>query len=190
MTEDISFTALFYVEKEVVDMDVYNTISDGKRVPIIGNFELTRKCGFNCAICYNDKRNSQEITFNEIKNLVDELEEMGCLYLNLTGGDPLIRKDFCEIYMYIYEKGIIPSVETALSSLTDEQIKIFKKYRPEKLQVSIYGIDDEVLQRTTCSNVKAKDILNRIILLKSEGVVFTLRTPFTKLNTKNTNLFF
>ena len=172
----------YFMRRKKFNMDVYNEISDGKRVPIIGNFELTRKCGFNCAICYNERRNSQEITFNEVKNLVDELAEMGCLYLNLTGGDPLIRKDFCEIYMYIYEKGIIPSVETALSCLTDEQIKIFKKYRPEKLQISIYGIDDKIMQRTTRSNIKARDILDRIKLLKKEGIEFTLRTPFTKLN--------
>ena len=64
------------MRRKKFNMDVYNEISDGKRVPIIGNFELTRKCGFNCAICYNERRNSQEITFNEVKNLVDELAEM------------------------------------------------------------------------------------------------------------------
>ena len=52
------------------------------------------------------------------------------------------------------------------SFISDEQIKIFKKYRPEKLQISIYGIDDKIMQRTTRSNIKARDILDRIKLLK------------------------
>lgn len=163
-------------------MKNYKELTNNSRIPLIGNFELTRKCGFNCVICYNERRNDSEMKTHEIKALIDELADMGCLYINLTGGDPLIREDFCEIYKYVLKKGIIPAVETGLTRLTKDQIEVFKEYNPEKLLVSIYAMDDDVLENVTCSNVRSQYILENILKLKRENIPFELRTPFTKLN--------
>ena len=64
------------------------------RIPIIGNFELTRKCPLNCLICYNDRKiGVPEMGVEQIYSIIDQLAELGCLYINLTGGVPFVRGD-------------------------------------------------------------------------------------------------
>ena len=68
------------------------------RQPLISIFELTCNCNFQCKHCYtivNKKRD--ELTFEQIKYILNVIKDKGVLILTLTGGDPLIRKDFKEI---------------------------------------------------------------------------------------------
>lgn len=163
-------------------MNSLGDLSNDERVPLIGNFEITRKCMLNCLICYNDRQAKKELTLNEIKCLIDQLSDMGCLYLNLTGGDPLIHPNFVEIYKYVISKGIIPSVETSLAYLNEDIVKAFKEYSPDKLFISLYGIDKQKYQMATQSKVNPDDVLNNILLLNKNNIPFKLRTPVTKIN--------
>ena len=78
---------------------------DGRRFPVSGQWELTCRCNLRCVMCYTDCFNTpdrlrEELSFHEIVRIMDEIQEAGCLEITLTGGEPLARKDFLDIYAY------------------------------------------------------------------------------------------
>ena len=77
------------------------------RVPVNGSIELTGKCNFRCAHCYNDiqGRGNEELDTTQWKSILDQMTEAGTLFLLITGGEPLLRSDFVEIYKYAVKKG-------------------------------------------------------------------------------------
>ena len=78
------------------------------KLPLSGTFELTPRCNFNCRMCYI-RHSEQEVrqhdrpmrSLEEWKNLADEAEKEGMLYLLITGGEPLLWKDFWPLYEYL-----------------------------------------------------------------------------------------
>src|SRR5437867_9119744 len=75
----------------------------GRRFPLSGQWELTCRCNLRCVMCYTDcfntpERIRQELTLPEIVRIMDEIRGAGCLNLCLTGGERLVRRDFCVRY--------------------------------------------------------------------------------------------
>ena len=91
-----------------LDMDEWGVLMttplDGGRYPLSATLELTNRCNFNCVHCYiNQPANDQvakqrELTTDQVKKIIDDMAEVGVLFLTLTGGEPLLRPDFAEIY--------------------------------------------------------------------------------------------
>ncbi|MQY69891.1 MAG: radical SAM protein, partial [Firmicutes bacterium] len=100
------------------------------------SMELTERCNNNCVHCYinlaaDDKEaNKKEITFQEIRNIVDKAARMGCLSWHLTGGEPLLREDFSDIYLYLKRKGMRVSLFTNATLINSEIAHLFRKYPP------------------------------------------------------------
>jgi pyrroloquinoline quinone biosynthesis protein E len=70
------------------------------RTPLIGHFELTHNCSFKCEFCYNHIKEKPELCTEDVLKIIDQVAELGCLYINFSGGEPLLRKDFNDIYLY------------------------------------------------------------------------------------------
>jgi len=83
-----------------------------KNIPISASLELTWKCNLKCIHCYQYPPSNNELTTNEIKGVLDQLHEAGCLYLALTGGEPLVRDDFIDIADYAHKKNFAISLLT------------------------------------------------------------------------------
>lgn len=169
------------------NINLPNLSPDSPR-PLIGNFELTRKCPLNCLICYNERRESPEMTLEEIKSYIDQLVDLGGLYINITGGDPLIHPHFCEVYEYCCEKGLRVSVETSCVYLKEEHIHVFQKYQPIILYISIYAVTKQTMHSVTQSQIDPNTVINNLQQLKANKVNFTLRTPFSRLNIHEAHL--
>jgi MoaA/NifB/PqqE/SkfB family radical SAM enzyme len=46
------------------------------------------------------------------KKILDNIQKEGCLWLTFSGGEPLVRKDFLEIYAYAKNKGFMITLFT------------------------------------------------------------------------------
>jgi len=107
-----------YVTKMTFDQSRLREKSKTKRNLSYFDMELTARCNNDCRHCYVNlpagdiDAKKDELTFDEIKNIVDEvvaLEAMDCL---LSGGEPLLREDFPDIYLYLKKKGIRVTIFT------------------------------------------------------------------------------
>jgi MoaA/NifB/PqqE/SkfB family radical SAM enzyme len=70
------------------DLDELTDRTAQKRIPLYATLELTWRCNFRCVHCYQEglRKRHDELTTREWKQLMDELVELGCLFLTLTGG--------------------------------------------------------------------------------------------------------
>ena len=62
-------------------------------------WSITGKCNYKCRHCFMSapEINAPELSHEEIMHIIDELSDCGVMRVQLTGGEPLIRKDFLEI---------------------------------------------------------------------------------------------
>lgn len=117
----------------------------GQRVPLDFELELTARCNNNCRHCYinlpaHDRQAvAAELSIEEISHIADQAIDLGALWVLLTGGEPLLRRDFSDIYLMLKRKGLLVSVFTNATLIRKEHIALFKKYPPRDIEVTIYG---------------------------------------------------
>ena len=73
------------------------------------HWAITNKCNYNCKHCFISAPhfNKQDVSFDKCCKIIDELYSCGIYKLSITGGEPLMRKDFIDILRYAKEKNII-----------------------------------------------------------------------------------
>jgi mycofactocin radical SAM maturase len=111
----------------------------GLDAPICLTWELTYACNLSCVHCLSSsgKRDPRELTTQQCKDIIDELQRMQVFYVNIGGGEPTVRSDFWELvdYATAHQVGvkfstngvrITPEVATKLaaSDYVDVQISL------------------------------------------------------------------
>jgi radical SAM protein with 4Fe4S-binding SPASM domain len=165
-----------------------HSASSKKRIPLDATLELTYRCNNNCVHCYcnlpaSDKRAIQEeLTTEEIKKLLDELASMGSLWLLITGGEPLLRQDFEEIYIYAKKRGLIITLFTNGTLIDEKIIKLLLKYPPFYLDISIYGATRDTYEKVTRVQGSYDRCMNGISKIVNAGIKLNLKTMALTLN--------
>lgn len=177
-----------YIEKINVDRFLFWSKIKDKGYLSQVSMELTERCNNNCIHCYinlsadDEGAKTKEITFEEIKAVVDEAVRMGCLSWHLTGGEPLLREDFSDIYLYLKKKGIRITIFTNAISINSGMANLFKKYPLQNLEVSIYGLSQETYEAVTRCPGSFDAFRQGINLLKENHISFTLKTAVLRQN--------
>lgn len=128
---------------------------EGKRIPFSFDLEITARCNHNCRHCYinlpaGDKKTAKkELSPEQIGHIADQAIELGSLWCLLSGGEPLLRGDFADIYLMLKKKGLLVSVFTNACLLTAEHIELFKKYPPRDIEVTVYGVTEKTYEKVT-----------------------------------------
>lgn len=80
----------------------------GRDYPIIAVIVINNHCNWKCVYCFGDypDRHDVDYTTDELKYLIDELYNMGIRYVNLHGGETLLRNDIGEISNHVKNKGM------------------------------------------------------------------------------------
>lgn len=140
------------------------------------SLEITARCNNNCRHCYinlpiNDKKaKEKELSLAEIKRIVDGAVDLGALWCFITGGEPLLREDFFDIYLYLKKKGVFTSVFTNATLISDEHIRFFKKYPPRDIEVTVYGVTKETYERVTRKAGSFDSFMRGLNLLLENGI--------------------
>ena len=125
------------------------------RLPLSFDLELTARCNNNCRHCYinlpagDSAAKAREMEFGFIMDIADQAISMGALWCLLTGGEPLLRRDFAEIYLGLRKKGLLVSVFTNAALVGEEEAELFRAYPPRHMEVSVYGVTKESFERVT-----------------------------------------
>lgn len=153
------------------------------RVPLRVQFEITEKCNFSCYYCYAEPlRGQEDLKLEDIKKIIDKLDEMGIVFLELTGGEVLSRNDFLDILKYINTKKFIVSIFTNASQLNDEIIKEIKNGNINHIRTSLLAPNEEMCDELTGIKGSFKSIINGINLLKESNIKFSINSPLTNPN--------
>jgi radical SAM protein with 4Fe4S-binding SPASM domain len=128
---------------------------DVGRVPVEGTIETTFRCNLKCAHCYvNEPVGRAEVRDRELSTerliaLIDEIADAGTLFVLFTGGEVLVRPDFPEVYKHALRRGLVVTVFTNGTLVTDRIADLFAEYRPETIEISLYGMTPATYERVT-----------------------------------------
>ncbi|HYV18138.1 MAG TPA: radical SAM protein [Verrucomicrobiae bacterium] len=149
----------------------------GDRVPLNGSLELTFRCNLRCVHCYiPDFSGTGEMTTAEIRRILDETADAGCLWMLLTGGEVLSRADFPEIYRHAKGRGMLLTIFTNGTLLNDRIADLFAEYPPLGVEITLYGMSDETYERTTGMPGRFRRVREAVERLAARRVKLTLKT--------------
>ena len=152
-------------------------------VPMSALFELTFVCNHACSFCYNCPTGQKEMNTAEVIDALRKLADFNILYLTLTGGEPLVRRDFFEIAAAAREMGFALRIYTN-GYLIDEAMarKIKEIANPVEIEISLHGARPETHDRLTCVPGSHGKIVQAVRLLRDHGIKVNLKVPVTRDN--------
>jgi radical SAM protein with 4Fe4S-binding SPASM domain len=164
----------------------------GRSIPLDFELELTARCNNNCQHCYinlpaNDRQaQAKELSIDEIADIADQAIQLGTLWVLLTGGEPLLRPDFAEIYLMLKRKGLLISVFTNATLIRAEHIQLFTKYPPRDMEVTIYGGNQATYEAVTRTPGSFNALIHGLDALFQAGIrphlkAMVMRTNFQDL---------
>ncbi|MFC5003301.1 radical SAM protein [Dactylosporangium cerinum] len=113
-------------------------------------WEINKGCNFSCEHCYLEQRPFAGLPLDAKLALIDMLRDMGVLWLQITGGEPLIDPDFPPTYERAHDAGMMLEILTNGSRLArPEHLAMFAARRPHKITVSMYGASPETADALT-----------------------------------------
>lgn len=154
--------------------------------PIVAQMELTYLCPLHCEHCYTDCYNNKDsalkkLSTSKIKRVMDKCKAGGVIWFCFTGGDPMMRKDFTELYLYAKKLGFITSVFSPIVSMSDGILKTFKAFPPFNIETTLNAATASKYKEVTKTALFNKHILNIKKLLKNR-IPVRVKTQVTKQN--------
>ncbi|WP_322899940.1 radical SAM protein [Enterococcus faecalis] len=132
-------------------------------IPITVSLELTYKCPLFCEHCYREcsLKRKEVISLELVKKIAQEMSNLGILYLQITGGDPLYHPDFEKIIEIFVSKGIVITILTSGYYKNDSIFDFFEKVKGNiaGVQISIDGLKETHNEIRGKSNSYDKSIL-------------------------------
>jgi radical SAM protein with 4Fe4S-binding SPASM domain len=110
--------------------------------PVTALIELTHACNVDCEHCYLDLRPDSKIGALETaewKRIFGELADEGCLFLTLSGGEVLLRRDWYELAQYARTLGFVVRFYTNGTLITEETADKIAAVKPMDVEISLLG---------------------------------------------------
>lgn len=118
-------------------------LKGGLDAPICLTWELTYACNLECVHCLSSsgRRDPRELTTDEAKAVLDELHALQVFYINIGGGEPMIRRDFFELVEYSIGKGIGVKFSTNGAFIDAAKARRLADMDYLDIQISLDGTD-------------------------------------------------
>ncbi len=177
----------FITSMPLPDFPLWESMKNKKSL-ISFDLELTARCNNSCRHCYinlpaNDKKaQEKELPIHELQRVIDQAVDLGALWCLITGGEPLLREDFFDIYLYLRKKGLLVSVFTNATLIVEEHIKFFRKYPPRALEVTVYGVTRETYERVTRKPGSFEAFMRGLEALLQGGIKVRLKAMALRSN--------
>jgi len=148
------------------------------------SYEITERCNYRCSHCVlGNKKETRELSVSKKMQIIQAIRDAGCVFLKITGGEPLVASGFREVYSYADLLGMIIKVQTNGSLLSERKNqKMFEKRRPHKIVMSIYGGGESSYQKLTRTPGSFNRFLKSVDWLKKSGILVRANIIVTKHN--------
>lgn len=159
-----------------------------KSAPLSFDIEITARCNCDCRHCYinvpagDRDAQAQELSAAEIDAMARQAVDLGAMWCLITGGEPLLRPDFAEIYTGLRRRGLLVSVFTNATLINEEHVALFKKHPPRDIEVTVYGVTRETYERITRRPGTFDKFMSGMNLLLTSGVHIRLKAMAIRSN--------
>ena len=150
-----------------------------RNIPVDVSIELTHHCNFRCRHCYIPDFAAPDLLSTErLLRLLEELADVGTLFLTLTGGELFLRRDWLTIARRARELGFALRLFSN-GALIDGEIADAIAELPATAEISLYSMDEATFERVTRRRGSFRRTLGGIERLRAVGVEVLLKTPMT-----------
>jgi MoaA/NifB/PqqE/SkfB family radical SAM enzyme len=151
--------------------------------------ELTERCNNDCIHCcisqpVNDEDvRRREMTSEQVKGVLQQAADLGCLQAHFTGGEPLLRPDFEELYLFARRLGMKVLLFTNARLITPHLGELFARIPPlEPIQITVYGMRQESYEAVTCAPGSFCEFRRGVNLLLERRVPFIVKSALLPPN--------
>ena len=165
--------SLFAIEAIEDKTETSSIIELKGKKPVVVYLSFTHRCNLSCIHCCVNAASLKDHEFLEtaqMKAIIDKILSIKPDYIGITGGEPMVRKDFFELAEYILSNS--PCTQLILLTngtlINSENVLLVSKLF-QAIDISIDGVDE-----SSCSKIRGKGVFDKVIksvvLLKNEGI--------------------
>lgn len=104
------------------------------------SYELNLGCNYDCEHCYLGLKKFEGLSWPDRERLLYIMRDAGVLWLQLTGGEPMIDRLFAEVYGLAYDLGMMLTILSNGSRLWNPKIlDLLTSRPPHRITLSVYG---------------------------------------------------
>jgi len=159
-----------------------------RRQPINGTFELTERCDLACRMCYLSQApgdaalRAKELSAAAWLKLARQAADNGMVFLLLTGGEVFLRPDFFEIYTPLTRLGLVLTLFTNGTLITDAIAARLAEAPPSRTEITLYGATAATYEAVTGVPGSYDRCCAGIEALVKQRVPLGLKTTITRQN--------
>ncbi len=160
----------------------------GRRFPLGGSIDLTQRCNLTCLMCYINQpagsraARAQELSTAQFAAILDQLVAAGVFSMLYTGGEPLLRPDFADLWRYGKRQGLLLSLFTNGTLLTEREADLLAEWRPTSMEITLYGATRETYERVTRTPGAYDRCMRGIELALARGLRLNLKSVLVRAN--------
>jgi len=152
-------------------------------LPLNCQIEITYRCNHLCTFCYNSPTGQREMTTPQIFEALRKVNELGVLYVTLTGGEALCHKDFFKIGAEVRRLGMALRIYSNGYLMADKKVvRRIKALNPMEVELSIHGARPESHDELTRIRGSFDKLMIAMDNLHEAGIKMVIKCPITRLN--------
>jgi AdoMet-dependent heme synthase len=151
-------------------------------VPLAVHFDLTYRCNERCVHCYLDHEDHGELATEEVTGILDQLADAGTLFLTLSGGELLLRKDFYQLLAHARQRQFDVKVKTNAILIKEADAARLRALGVRQIQISVYSHRAEVHDAITKVPGSLDRTLAAIRWLGTHGLKVTIANVLMRQN--------
>lgn len=164
-------------------------VAEARHQLLSAHWELTYRCNERCTHCYLDVLPANhaapgELTTEEGLRLLADLHELGALNLTLSGGEPLLRRDFFTLAERARTLGFVLRIFTNGVLITPAVADRLAALHPYTVEISLYGADAATHDALTRRRGSFARSIAALCLLVERNVRTVLKTPLLHENVR------
>ncbi len=146
------------------------------------DIELTERCSNNCIHCYinlpehDRSARERELPTHRVKEILEEAASLNYIKVRFTGGEPLLRGDFEELYIFARRLGLRVTIFTNATLITSHLAELFARIPPlAKMGITVYGMSRRAYEAVTRTPGSYEAAWRGINLLLEKQIPFTVK---------------
>lgn len=148
------------------------------------DIELTERCNNNCVHCYINlpagdvAAATREMETGFVREILRQAADLGFLTVRFTGGEPTLRSDFADLYLYARRLGMQVNLYTNARLITPDLAALMVRYPPGGVvEISVYGMSATTYDRIARCPGAFEEFRRGVDLLAANKVPFIIKGP-------------